>query len=164
MDNNLNWTNEDWLEMVNTDKATVYLQKKIIVRILRDTLVWSNSSVNSKDEQILYWLTFRILNLNQEDIESILSLNPLIFPTTIGKMDKIRQCSFRRIFKEMFTHDGRKPSTKEIIGVERLLNSYPNPYRLENEFEKIPPLYPDYKWQVNSEYEKTHPFYVTCWL
>lgn len=164
MDNNLNWTDEDWQKMVNTDKATVSLQRKVIVRILRDTLVWCNNPVNSEDEQIFYWLTFQILNLSQEDVESMLSLNPLTFPTIIGGMDKIRQCSFRRIFKEMFVHNGRVPSSKEILGVERLLKAYPNPYRLENQFEKIPPLYPDYKWQVNPEYRKTQPFYIPCWF
>ena len=164
MDNNLHWTDEDWKKFVSTDKVTVYLQKKVIARILRDTLVWCNNPVNSRDEEILYWLIFQILRLNQEDIESILKLNPFTFPAIFKDMDKIRQCSFRRIFKEMFIHDGRTPSSKEIFGVERLLKSYPNPYGLENQFEKIPLLYPDYEWQSNSEYMETQHFYITCWL
>ena len=69
MDNNLHWTDEDWKKFASTDKVTVYLQKKVIARILRDTLVWCNNPVNSRDEEILYWLIFQILRLNQEDIE-----------------------------------------------------------------------------------------------
>lgn len=163
MDNNLGWTAEDWKKHMSTDKATVYLQKKVIVRILRDILVRCNNPVNSRDEQVLYWLAFQILRINQDDLDSVLDLNPFTFPIVIGEMDKIRQCSFRRILKEMFTKNGRKPSSKEVSVVESLLDAYPNPYGLESKFEKIPPLYPDYEWDMDYEYRKTQPYYITCW-
>lgn len=163
MNNNFCWTSEDWIKMVNADKEIVYLQKKIIARILQDALIWRKESVNSNDEKIYFWIYFHILHLNNEDWESILKLNPFQFPSMIGAMDKIRQCSFRRIVKEMFIHDKRKPSLTEINAFERIFMGYPNPYGLETKFEKTPPLYPNYEWESNFEYKKTYSTYVTCW-
>lgn len=150
--------------MAFVNKEKLLEQKKVVFRILRDVIFYHRTTLSDEELNVLYWLGSTILNLSDAELSSAMKLNPFTFPFVVEEMSKIQQESFRRMLKELLTHDGRIASSNEIEAVESFLMAYPNPYGLENQFEKIPPLYPDYKWRNNLEYLQTQPFYVTCWI